>query len=61
MTYIDAVLAQQILYIPEREREPDVHNHRNADDFRRRLEVTEGAAFFHDLRLSRHPDRLKSV
>jgi hypothetical protein len=44
---LDAALVQQILDVPERERETDVHHHRQADDLGRRLEVLEGAGFGH--------------
>jgi hypothetical protein len=47
MADLDAALVQQILDVPQREREPDVHHNRQADDFGRRLEVLEGAGFAH--------------
>ncbi len=31
MAYVDAALMEQILHIPQRERESDVHHHREAD------------------------------
>jgi hypothetical protein len=39
---LDAALMQQILDVPEREREADVHHHRQADDLGARLEPLEG-------------------
>ena len=47
MTDVDAALVQQILDIAERQREPDVHHYRQADDLRARLEIAEGGAFGH--------------
>jgi hypothetical protein len=47
MADLDAALMQQVLDVPQREREPDVHHDRQADDLGRRLEVLEGAGFAH--------------
>lgn len=33
---VDAAFVQQILHIPERQRKPDLHHDRQADDLRRR-------------------------
>ena len=41
MADINAAFVQQILHIPERQREPDVHHHGQANDFGRCLEVAE--------------------
>ena len=42
---LDAALVQQVLDITEREREADVHHHRQADNLGARLEPLEGEAF----------------
>ena len=60
MAHLDAALVQQALYIPEREREPDVEHHRQADDLGARLEVSERAALAHAKTLRRRPAPLKS-
>ena len=39
MADVDAAFVQKIFDIPKRQREPDMHHHCQADDFRRRLEV----------------------
>ena len=43
MSNVDAALVQQVLDVPQRQRIPDVHHHREVDDFRRGLEVAENA------------------
>ena len=50
---VDAALVQKILYVPPREGEPHVHHHREANDFRARLDILERVAF-------RHPGTLPS-
>jgi len=39
---VDAALEQQILYLSQRKRIPDVHHHREADYLGRTVEITEG-------------------
>ena len=47
MADVNAAFMQQIIHIPERQRKPDVHHHRQADDLGARLEVTKGETFCH--------------
>ena len=61
MADLDATFMQEILDLAQREREPDVKHHRQADDLRARLEVPEGAGLGHGQKLSRRPARLKPV
>ncbi len=49
---IDAPFVQQILYVPERQREPDVQHHRQADDLWARFEVLEWGSSGHAVTLS---------
>ena len=58
MANINATLMQQILHISKRKRKPEVHHHRKADDFGRRLEVAKWAAFCHPPKLRGCPARL---
>ena len=44
MADFNATFIQQNLHIPQRKREPQIHHHRQADDFRRRLEVPKKAS-----------------
>jgi len=46
---VDAALIEQILDLPQRQRETDLHHHRKANDLGRRLEVAE--RIFHSLTL----------
>ena len=48
---IDATLVQQILNISKRKWKPNIHHHRQADDFGGRLEVLEWVVFCHPERL----------
>jgi hypothetical protein len=41
MRDINAALVEQVLDVPKRERKPDVHHHRKADDLGRSLEIFE--------------------
>jgi hypothetical protein len=61
MANVDAALVQQVLDIPKRKREPDVHHHRQADDRGGCLEVTKGAAFCHPAKVDGCPARLNQV
>ena len=54
---IDAPFVQQILHISKRQRETDIHHHRQTDDLGARLEVAKGAAFCHQKKLSARPAR----
>ena len=56
---IDAALEQQVLDLPQRQRIPDIHHHREADYFGRAVEITEG--IFHKPRLSPNRTGLKPV
>ena len=56
---IDAALVQQILDIPERQREPHIEHHCQADDLRARFEVLEKGAFGHARTLPGALPRLK--
>ena len=47
VAYLDATLAQKIPDIPERQREPDLEHHCQADDLRAGREVPKGGAFGH--------------
>jgi len=47
MADVDAALVQQVLNIPERKREPDIHHDRRAMNFRAAVEILERAAFCH--------------
>ena len=49
---IDAAFVEQVLDVPQRQREADVHHHGQSDDLGAGLEVPEGAAFGHGARLS---------
>ena len=44
---VDTSLVPQILDVSQRQRKTDVHHHRQADDFRRGLEVAKRARFAH--------------
>lgn len=56
---LDAPFVPKILDVAQRQREPDVEHHRQADDLRARLEVAERGALGHQRRLAGHPRRLK--
>ena len=47
MADLDPALVQQIFYIAERRREPDVEHHRQTNDLRARLELAKRGAFRH--------------
>jgi len=51
MADIDAALEQNVLDLAQRQRIPDIHHHRQADDFGRRVEITEQIS---------HPQRLRT-
>ncbi len=61
MCDIDAPLVQQILDVPQRERIPDIHHHREADDLGRGLEVAEDAGVAHPVRLAALPASGKPI
>ncbi len=58
MADLNAALVQQIFDILERQRVPDIHHHRQADDFRGRLKVAKRGAFCHPAKLGVRPARL---
>jgi hypothetical protein len=47
MAHIDAAFVEQVLDVPERKRETDIHHHRKADNLGARLEPLEGAELGH--------------
>ena len=55
----DAPFMEQVFDVSQREGEPDVHHHREADDLGAGLEVPEWRALAHDRRLRRGFRRLK--
>jgi len=59
MTDVDAALEQQVLDLAQRQRIPDVHHHREADDFGGTVEISEG--IFHPRRLRAAPPQLKLI
>ncbi len=61
MADIDAPFMQQILNIPERQRKPDIHHHRKANDIRARFEIAKWIRFGHPTMLRKRPARLKQV
>lgn len=61
MADFDAPVVQQILHIPERQWEPDLHHRRQPDDLGRRIEIPERGAFCHPETLLGRPANLKSV
>ena len=56
---IDTALEQQVLVLAQRQRVPDIHHHREANDFGRTIEIAEGV--FHPLRLGSIARRLKPL
>ena len=56
---IDTALEQQVLDLAQRQRVPDIHHHREANDFGRTIEIAEG--IFHPLRLGSITRRLKPL
>ena len=56
---IDTALEQQVLDLAQRQRVPDIHHHRQADDLGRTIEIAEG--FFQPLRLGTKPAPLKPI
>ena len=56
---IDTALEQQVLDLAQRQRVPDIHYHREEDDFGRTIEITEGV--FHPSKLRNSPYRLKPL
>ena len=59
MADVDAALVQQVFDVAERQREPDVHHDRQADDFGRGLEVPERGTLGHPGRLASQVGSLK--
>ena len=58
MADFDAAFVQQILNIAERQREPNVQHHRQANDFRAALKALERVRFGHVQTLRDRPARL---
>ena len=56
---IDTAFKQHILDLAKRQRIADVQHHREADDFGRTVEITEGV--FHPPKLRNSPYRLKPL
>ncbi|OIQ71714.1 hypothetical protein GALL_466670 [mine drainage metagenome] len=56
---LNAALMQQVLNVAQRQRISNIHHHRQADDFGRRLEVPEPGSLGHGRRLRDRPARLK--
>ena len=50
MSDVYAPFVEQILEVAQRQREADIHHHGEADDFRRRLEISERIAHHKTLR-----------
>lgn len=61
MADVYAALMQQILYMPERERETDVKHHREVDDLWACFELLKRLAFCDAGKGGRHRTRLRSV
>jgi hypothetical protein len=57
----DTALMQQVLHIPKRQWEPNVHHYRQADDFGTGFEIPKGGALCHPAKLFRRPARLKPI
>jgi len=54
---IDTALEQQVFDLAQRQRVPDIHHHREADDFGQIIEIAEGV--FHPSKLRNSLYRLK--
>jgi hypothetical protein len=59
MAHIDAAFVEKVLRVPERQWEPDIEHHRQADDLRAYLEVANGAQLGHLQTLGTPPTPLK--
>jgi len=59
MAEFDAALVQPVFHISEREREPDVHHYRQADNLGAAMKVLERITFRHPGTLQSRPARLK--
>ena len=57
VTDVDAALVQQVLDVAKRQREPNGHHHRQADDLRTGLEKAKRRALGHDRKLRGRPAR----
>ena len=55
MADIEPTLVQKVFHIPERQGEPDVQNHRKADNVGTGLEIPKWAVFGHAEKLNHHP------
>jgi hypothetical protein len=54
-----AALVKQILDLAQRQWKADIHHHREADNFRRAIEIAKGIV--HRRKLQNAPPRLKSI
>ena len=61
MTDLDPAFVEQVFDVAQRNREPDLEHHRQADDLWARLEVAEQGTVAHVGRPASRPDRLKPV
>jgi len=61
MAQFDAAFVQQILHLPEREREPDIQHHRQADDVGAGFEILKWVTFCDSQTLVQRPAHLKLV
>ena len=59
VAYIDTALKQQVFDLAQGQRVPDIHHHREANDFGQTIEITEGV--FHPSKLRKSPYRLEPV
>jgi hypothetical protein len=58
MADVDAAFVQKVRHVPKRKRKPHIHHNGQADDLWARLEVAEGAVFYHPVTLIPRPARL---
>ncbi len=58
---VDAALVQQVLDVPERKREANIHHHRQANYFWAAVKILERVAFLHGQTLRNQPARLKAI
>jgi len=61
VAHIDPAFVLQILYIPERQWNTDIHHHGEADNLAQRIEVAKWIGFGHHQTLFVRPSRFKLV
>lgn len=61
VAYVDSALVQQVFDISQRQGEPNVQHHGQADDLGARLEIANGVRFARLGKLRRPADRLKPL